>query len=146
MSCVGGPLSGIIGKRVGPWTLNENSVQPIEELVEAGAVEGLKMEYTKQDGANVWHYLSAWPSDDGANEWLQGGVEYWSKEQGLKITEEGPVENPESGEQYGTFTLLEGTIQGQPRQYILWTNGCVVGEVMGLESNAEDFFNVPPPY
>lgn len=145
VSCLGGPLGDILQTQVGDWDLNENSVQQVPEVLEVGAAEGLKMKYTKQDGSLVFHWLTAFPSADGANAWIQDGADYWSEE-GLKTLEQGPLEDSETGEQYGSYVLMEGKNEGNPVQLMLWTNDCVEAEVLGGGDNAVDFFKESSSY
>ena len=140
VSCLEGSLSDLVQTQVGEFELDEDSVEEAPGLIEQGAAEALQMNYTKQDGSGAYHFLSAFPSADGANASMQEGVNYFA-DNGFEIREEGPLEDAETGEQLGSYALVEGeTEEGGPLLIMFWTNSCVGAVVGGDGNNPVDFY------
>src|SRR3712207_78402 len=101
-----------------------------------------QMIYVSTEGVEIVHNLTAWSSNDVANEVLPEFVDYWESEEGFQVVEEFPVTIDD--QEVGNGVVLTGEIEGSEVEVALWTNDVLVGEIVAPTGYLVDFYNNLP--
>ena len=138
-------LKDLVPQQVGDFTLH-SKLQEFTGALQAGATQGVFMDYANSEGRTITHHLALFPSYKAADQWMRKDVEEWVSDADLQKVKEVALKG-EQGQRIGTAILLRGKLFGKPVEVVEWTNGNLFADAQALPGeHAVEFFNVPPPY
>jgi hypothetical protein len=132
---VEGSMRDLIQDTVGPFTL-ENAKSFIE-MLEQGATDAANLLYRSQQGAEIYHIISVFPSSEASGAYLEAvagklQAEGWSSLGGGQIRDE-------NGERVGSLIVLGG-----PSSVIVWTNRELALLATGPQEYVRSFYDALP--